>query len=132
MWPRSPLLIIALTFLFSLYYWLIILAEEKILREKFGNEFIEWTRRTSLLFPRFGNWRKPDLPFSLKTVLKREYTTLFAIIAIFTCLETGGDWFYSGKLQFDPVWMSIFFAGLCTYVILRILKKKGFLKVEGR
>lgn len=132
MWPRSLFLVIALVFLFSLYYWLIILAEEKILREKFGNEFSEWTRRTSLFFPRFGNWQKASLPFSLKTVLKREYTTLFAITAIFTCLKIGTDFFNLGRLQFDPVWMSIFLTGLCMYVILRTLKKKGVLKVEGR
>jgi protein-S-isoprenylcysteine O-methyltransferase Ste14 len=132
MFPRSLFLVIALVLLFSVYYWLIILAEEKILRENFGDTFVEWAHKTPLLFPRFGNWQKSALPFSLKTVLKREYTTFFAIIAIFTCLKIGEDFFYSGKLQFDPVWVSIFFTGLCSYVILRTLKKKGSLNVEGR
>ena len=132
MCPRSLFLVISLIFLFFLYYGLIILAEEKILREKFGNTFVEWAHRTPLLFPRFRNWQKAALPFSLKTVLKREYSTFFAIIAIFTCLEIGEDLFYSGKLQFDPVWVSIFLTGLCSYIILRTLKKKGFLDVEGR
>ncbi len=132
MYPRSPLLIAVLTPIFFIYYWLIILAEEKILRENFGDTFFEWARKTPLLFPRFKNWRKAALPFSLKTVLKREYTTLFAIIAIFTCMEIGGDLLYSGKLEFDPVWVSIFLTGLCAYIILRTLKKKGVLNVEGR
>lgn len=132
MFPRSLVLVIALILLFSLYYWLIILAEEKILREKFGNTFVEWAHRTPLLFPRFRNWQKAALPFSLKTVLKREHTTFFAIIAIFTCLEIGEDSFYPGKLEFDPVWVSIFLTGLCSYIILLTLKKKGFLDVEGR
>ncbi len=132
MFPRSLVLVIALILLFSLYYWLITLAEEKILREKFGNTFVEWARKTPLLFPRFGNWQKAALPFSLKTVLKREYTTFFAIIAIFTCLGIGEGWFYSGKLRLDPVWVSIFLTGLCAYIILRTLKKKGVLNVEGR
>jgi len=132
MWPRSLVLVIVLILLFSLYYWLIILAEEKILREKFGNTFDEWAHRTPLLFPRFRNWQKAALPFSLKTVLKREPSTFFAIIAIFTCLEIGGDFFYLGKLEFDPVWVSIFLTGLCSYIILRTLKKKGSLDVEGR
>jgi protein-S-isoprenylcysteine O-methyltransferase Ste14 len=132
MWPRSLFLVIALILIFYSYYWLIILAEEKILRENFGDTFVEWARKTPILFPRFGNWQKSALPFSLKTVLKRECTTFFAIVAIFTCLEIGADWLYSGKLQFDPVWVSIFFIGLCTYVILLTLKKKGSLDVEGR
>ena len=132
MFPRSLLLVIALIFLFSLYYWLIILAEEKVLHENFGNMFDEWACRTPLLFPRFRNWQKAALPFSLKTALKREHSTFFAIIATFTCLEIGEDLLYSGRLEFDPVWVSIFLTGLCTYVILLTLKKKGSLDVEGR
>ncbi len=132
MCPRFLFFAIAIILLFFLYYWLIIIAEEKVLYEKFGNTFVEWTQKTPPLFPRFGNWQKAALPFSLKTVLKREHTPFFAIIAVFTCLEIGGDLFYSGKLKLDPVWVSIFLTGLCIYVILRTLKKKGFLDVEGR
>jgi protein-S-isoprenylcysteine O-methyltransferase Ste14 len=130
--PRSLFLVIVLILLFFIYYGLIISAEEKILREKFGSTFVEWAHRTPLLFPRFRNWQKAALPFSLKTVLKREHSTFFAIIAAFTCMEIGEDLFYLDKLVFDPVWTSIFLTGLCTYVILLTLKKKGFLDVEGR
>ncbi|MDD5326316.1 MAG: isoprenylcysteine carboxylmethyltransferase family protein [Phycisphaerae bacterium] len=132
MFPHSLFLVIILTFLFFIYYKLIILAEEKVLREKFGSAFDEWAQKTPALFPRFRNWRKASLPFSLKAAIKREYSTFFAIIAAFTCLEIGEDFFRVGKLVFDPVWTTIFFAGLFTYVILRALKKKGFLNVEGR
>ncbi|MFA5238200.1 MAG: isoprenylcysteine carboxylmethyltransferase family protein [Phycisphaerae bacterium] len=132
MFPRSVFLVIVLALIFLVYYWLIILAEEKVLREKFGSEFDEWAQKTPALFPRFRNWQKTSLPFSLKAAIKREYSTFFAIIAIFTCLKIGEDFFHSGKLAFDPVWMSIFFAGLFAYVILRTLKKKGLLNVEGR
>jgi protein-S-isoprenylcysteine O-methyltransferase Ste14 len=130
--PHSWFFAITAIILFFLYYGLIILAEEKVLYEKFGNTFVEWTHKTPPLFPRFSNWQKAALPFSLKAVLKREHSTLFAIIAAFTCLEIGGDFFYSGKLEFDPVWVLIFLIGLCIYLILRTLKKKGLLEVEGR
>jgi len=132
MFPRSLFFVIALILLFFLYYERIILAEEKILYEKFGDTFVKWAKRTPILFPRFRNWKKAALPFSLKTVLKKEPSTLLAIVTAFTCLGIGGDFFYLGRLQFDPVWVWIFLTGLCTYVILRTLKKKGFLNVEGR
>jgi hypothetical protein len=119
-------------FLFFIYYGLIIMAEEKVLYEKFGSTFVEWSRKTPVLFPRFGNWQKSSLPFSAKAAIKREYSTFFAIIVAFTCLEIGEDFFYTGRLKFDPVWISIFLTGLCTYVILRTMKKKGLLEVEGR
>lgn len=130
--PHILFLVIVIILFLFLYYGLIILAEEKVLHEKFGKTFDEWAHRTPLLFPRFRNWKKTTLPFSLKTAIKREHSTFFAIIAAFTCLEIGGDLFYLGRLQFDPVWVSIFLTGLCSYVILRTLKKRGFLNVEGR
>jgi protein-S-isoprenylcysteine O-methyltransferase Ste14 len=132
MYPRFLFFAIAIIFLFLPYYGLIILAEEKVLREKFGKTFDEWAHITPPLFPRFRNWQKAALPFSLKAVLKREHSTFFAIIAVFTCMEVGGDLFYLDKLEFDPVWVSIFLTGLYTYVILLTLKKKGSLDVEER
>jgi protein-S-isoprenylcysteine O-methyltransferase Ste14 len=132
MCPRSFFLAIILIFIFFVYYGLIILAEEKVLYENFGNMFVEWSRKTPMLFPRFRNWQKASLPFLLKAAIKREHSTFFAVIAAFTCLEIGEDFLYLGKLEFDPVWVFIFLTGLCIYLILLTLKKKGFLDVEGR
>ena len=100
---RSYFFSLATILLFFLYYERIIFVEEEFLREKFGQTFIEWAEKTSMMLPSFKNWRKPSLPFSLKTILKREYTGFFVIIASFTCLEVIGDLFYEGKLQIIPI-----------------------------
>ena len=57
---------------------------------------------------------------------------MLTIIAAFTCLEVAGDLFYLHKWEFDWVWVSVFLAGLTIYVVLRTLKKRGLLDVEGR
>jgi hypothetical protein len=94
--------------------------------------FIEWAEKTPIVFPRFKNWRKPSLPFSLKTVLKREHTGFFVIIASFTCLEVIGDFFYEEKWQISWFYCLLFCFGLAVYIVLFILKKKHLLDVEGR
>lgn len=132
MFLRSLLFSLAVIFLFFLYYERIIFAEEKFLQERFSQDFLLWAGKTPLMFPRFRNWCKPVLPFSWKTALKREYSGLLVIAAAFTCLEIAGDLFYLGKWQFDWVWVTVFLAGLTIYVVLRTLKKRQLLNVEGR
>jgi protein-S-isoprenylcysteine O-methyltransferase Ste14 len=118
--------------LFFLYYERIIFVEEDFLRERFGQSFVEWAEKTPVFFPRFKNWQKSALPFSLKTVLKREYSAFFLVIALFTSLEVIGDFYYKGKWQISWFYALLFFFGLVVYITLRTLKKKGILDVEGR
>jgi len=69
---------------FWIYYERIVLAEEEFLRKKFGDTFLQWAEKTPVFFPNFKNWKKPNLPFSFKTVLRREFSTFFSIIASFS------------------------------------------------
>jgi hypothetical protein len=119
--------------IFWLYYERIIFAEEKFLEEKFGEQFVNWARQTPPFFPKWGNWVKPDLKFSVKTVLRREYSGFFAIIASFTGLELLQVRFSQGRWELSAVWLGIFGAGLAVYLSLRFLKKRTtWLQVEGR
>lgn len=113
---------------FFLLYERIIHAEEAFLVEKFGTAYTEWARKTPMFVPRFKLWRKPELPFSWKSVMAREYPGFFAIIASFTAIEIFGDRFYEGKWEFDPMWVVIFCAGLLVFVVLRTLKKTRIIR----
>ena len=119
--------------IFWLYYERIIFAEEEYLRRKFGNQFMRWAAETPCFFPRRLRWRKPALPFSFRTVLRREYSGFFAIVASYTFLETAEGLVVEGKAVLD--WrVTVFFAtGLAVYLVLRTLKKKTrVLHVQGR
>lgn len=119
--------------LFWLYYERIMLAEEAFLLETFGSDFLDWAGRTNAFFPTFRRWRKPELPFSVRSTLKREYHGFFGIVAAFTVLEVAGDWFVNKKLVFDPVWVVLFTVSASIYVVIRILAlKTRILEVEGR
>jgi protein-S-isoprenylcysteine O-methyltransferase Ste14 len=128
-WPVSVIVILV----FWIYYERIMFAEEEFLRGKFGKEYEKWTNKTPAFLPRLRNWIPNVLPFSLRNVLKREYSGFFAIIVSFTFLEIIGDIFAEGELELDPMWGALFLFGMITYLSLRTLKKKtGFLNVAGR
>ncbi len=109
---------------FWLYYERIMFAEEEFLREKFGKQFEAWAKRTPAFVPRFSLWNPPDLPFSIKKVLKKEYSGFFAIIVMFTSLEIFGDYFVKGVVELDLMWGIILCIGAFTYITLRTVKKK--------
>ena len=123
LWWVSALFILV----FWIYYERIMFAEEEFLHETFGEIFEAWASRTPAFFPRFKNWQHPESPFSLRKVLRKEYSGFFAIIASFTGLEIIGDLVVEGKLNLDLMWIILFSIGLITYMTLRTLKKASII-----
>ena len=118
---------------FWVYYERIIFAEEEFLRKEFEALFLEWAKETPAFFPKFRNWKKPNLSFSLKAVLRREYSTFFSIIASFTFLDIAAGLLAEGKLKVSLPLVTLFVVSLIIYLTLLILKKKTkILNVEGR
>ena len=109
---------------FTIFYERIIFREEAFLRQKFGDDFMEWAAATPAIMPRFKNWRPPSLPFSFKSALNREYGTFFAIITTFTVLELLAGLFHSRQLTLDAVWVKLFIFSGVLYLTIRYLKKK--------
>ena len=121
-------------FLFWVYYERIAFAEEEFLRNKFGDAYLDWATKTPAFIPRLKDWNKPDLTFSFRKVLKREYSGFFAIIASFTCLHIITEIFrHTRNPQIGIGWVVLFAVGLIAYLTLRTLKKKTtLLDVPGR
>lgn len=119
--------------IFWLYYERVMFAEEEFLRKKFGDTYVEWAKKTPAFFPTFKNWQRPQLPFSFRTVVKREYLDFFGVIAAFTLLEFVGDVVVEGRFTLDWMWLIIFTVGLIIFLTLRIVRKKTrILNIEGR
>jgi len=130
---QSPLTLALLAMFFWIYYERIILREEEFLREKFGDEYLRWTERTPVIFPRFSNWEKTSFPFSARTVLRREYSGFFCVIAVMTLFQAIGDWTVKKEFVIDTGWAVIFSLSLIVYLTLRTLKKKTrILHAPGR
>jgi protein-S-isoprenylcysteine O-methyltransferase Ste14 len=123
-------LLIAL--IFWVYYEKIMYAEEVFLEEKFGEQFLAWAEKTPLFIPRFSLWRAPEMEFSLRSALKREYASFFAMIAIFTGLKVLSSLWVEKTFVLDPMWALIFLVSLSFYLAVRFLKKKTRLLDDDR
>jgi len=135
---------LSFTLIFMLFYWMyyerIMFTEEQFLRNKFGSTYIEWSNKTPAILPRFKNYQSPNLEFSFKNILKREYPSLFGITIMFIFydilliinnesnrLQNG----FTGLLYFHH--LVIFIIAFLFYIITRIIVKfTKLLHVEGR
>jgi protein-S-isoprenylcysteine O-methyltransferase Ste14 len=120
-------------FAYWMYYERIMMAEEAFLHRKFGVEFELWAAKTRAVFPKLRNWQRPNLSFSILTVMRREHATFFAIVAVMTLLELIAHLLVEHRFHFELGWMLIFFPSLAIYLGLRTMKNHTrWLHVEGR
>ncbi|MDR0870835.1 MAG: hypothetical protein LBN39_08595, partial [Planctomycetaceae bacterium] len=118
---------------FFLYYERIIFTEEEFLAKKFGDAYQNWSAKTPLLFPLRWRWVKPELPFSWKTVLRREYHGLLELIVSMTAVEFITDFIVQQRVVFDLFWIVLCTAGVVFYLTIRAAAKwTTLLIVEGR
>ncbi|MBL0104038.1 MAG: hypothetical protein IPP51_09980 [Bacteroidetes bacterium] len=75
---------ISFTIIVSLMYWLyyerIMFAEERFLERKFGQSYLDWAKSIPAFIPRFSSFKKSTIPFSMKSVLRREYSGVLATV----------------------------------------------------
>lgn len=120
---------------FWLYYERIIYTEEVFLSQKFGKDYEEWAKSTPCFIPSFKNFVKSDMTFSTKSMIKREYHSLFGLasslfIIHYIIIAITLDF----KMLTPNYILSAFFI-ICfiIYVICRILvKKTNILFTEDR
>lgn len=130
---HSGWFVVVYTLAFALFYERIIFTEEAFLRASFGDAYLAWAGRTPTFFPRFSGWQKPELPFSMKSILRREHHGLLELVAIFFVLKVATDLVVERRLLAEPAWIVFLAAGVLTWGTLRFLKKRTrVLDVEGR
>lgn len=123
---------------FAMYYERIIIAEETFLHQKFGEAYDAWMARTPAFFPYPRLWRRPELPFSLRNVLRREYHGFFLIVVLHTVIEMATDILgekesFEKFVEEDIGWFYFLGFGVLVYLILRILHKfTRVLHIPGR
>lgn len=121
------------TLFFWVYYERIMVAEERYLEGKFGDRFRRWAVSTPAFIPRFSQWRRPSLPFSVRSVLRREYTGLMVVVLLHSAIEVTEHIWMEGRPKFGPDWTITLVAATAVYLTLRMLKKRTeLLNVAGR
>lgn len=119
--------------IFILYYERIIFAEEMFLRRKFGDAYVEWAARTPAFFPRISQWRRPELPLSFRTMIRREYQGFYGFVLSLFVLEQAVELYMGHGWHIDALWVWIMSFSTCFYLVTRFLHKKtNLFHVDGR
>ncbi len=127
---------IVCSLLFWLYYERIMFAEEFFLRNKFGQQYLNWSAKVPAFVPNVFQWKKSGVEFSLKNVLKREYNGFFAIFISFALLDVMKNYMFTQSFStdvLDDFWKYALIISFVIFITLRSLKKyTKVLDVEGR
>jgi protein-S-isoprenylcysteine O-methyltransferase Ste14 len=128
LWPALVCLLA-----FWLYYERIMSAEEAFLRMRFGAQFDAWARVTPAFVPTLRRWRAPDLPFSLRNVLRREYNNVFSVVLAMFLLDSASESAAQGRFALGHWWSLALAIGFIAWLVLRTLKRHTeLLRVAGR
>ena len=100
---QNLLLALAFALFLALYYERIILAEEAFLLDRFGAPYQAWAADVPAFLPRLHGWKRPALPFSLRSVLRREPPSWLAAAAGFAAVDAAAD-FFDGEPLVELSW----------------------------
>lgn len=120
LYSQDFLLALALALFLVLYDERIILATEPFLLDRFGSDYRTWVAKLPVFVPRLRGWRRPALPFSVRSVLRREYPIWLLTILASVVVDFAADYFESGY-AYD--WNLIIALCLAGYMILHLLNR---------
>ena len=130
---RSVGAVIVFGLIYWLYYERIMFAEEQFLRRKFGDIYDKWSENVGSFIPHSFKFIRPNLPFSVKNVLKREYNSFVNIFVIFIILDLFRNYFLSERIYLTEMWIWLFVGGGVIWLAVRTIHKSTkWLEVEGR
>ncbi len=122
MYSYNIYFVIIVSLLFWLYYERIMFAEERFLERKFGESYVSWSMKVPAFWPSMKNKVSSEIPFSMKTILRREYSGISATIIGFLFVDFLRDWFVAGEVQWKMNHLIVLIVALGISLVLRSLK----------
>jgi protein-S-isoprenylcysteine O-methyltransferase Ste14 len=125
--------VIIVSLLFWIYYERIMFAEERFLERKFGDAYLNWSLKAPAFIPKFLQFKKSNLPFSLKSVLRREYSGVLATVIGFVYVELMINGIHYNEWRISRTSMYVLITTAVVVLILRTIKHSThLLDEEGR
>ena len=129
----NPYFIVIVSLLYWIYYERIIYAEERFLERKFGEEYVTWASGLPVFLPNLKLYKPSIIPFSLKTVLRREYSGVLATVIGFVFVEVIRHYFSVGEWFINLSFLYMLLGVSVAAFLLRTLKHHtALLSEEGR
>lgn len=115
--------IVLTSLFFWIYYERIMFAEERFLEKKFGQEYVDWSMKVPPFWPSRKNHIKNEIPFSIKTIMRREYSGVTATILGFLFVDICRHFFLLGtNFKWTLSFTIITISALLISLIFRSLK----------
>ncbi len=125
--------VIIVSLAFWLYYERIMFAEERFLEKKFGDDYLNWSLIVPAFIPSFKHYIPNEVPFSWKSILRREYSGLLATVLSFAFIDHLRNWFMNQDVSWNRNSTFVLGAALIITLLLRTLKHNtGLLKEKDR
>lgn len=124
---------IIISLAFWIYYERIMFAEERFLERQFGEEYLKWSLQAPAFIPDFSLWKKSDTPFSIISILRREYSGWLATAICFGLIELLRNYFEIGKLYLSKTeWIAILLVAIIALILRTLKHHTKLLHEEGR
>ena len=108
-------------------------AEERFLERKFGEDYLIWASSLPAFFPNLKLYKSSIIPFSFKSVLRREYSGVLATVIGFVFVELIRGYFSNGEWFISQSYLYLLFIVSFIALFLRTLKHHTeLLSEEGR
>ena len=124
-------LFIIISLVYWLYYERIMFAEERFLEREFGDTYREWSLRVPAFLPAFRKFEKSDIPFSMRTVLRREYSGFCALTLGFAAIDYIRAYILSSEYGTPDTWLrpSLFILLIVIIITLTLRTLKHHSKI---
>ena len=96
--------------------------EERFLERKFGDAYMNWAATIPAFFPSFKNYKTNVVSFSIKSILRREYSGVLATVIGFTFIDDLRMYFTTGDFELDTIWHRVLAITILVALVLRSLK----------
>jgi protein-S-isoprenylcysteine O-methyltransferase Ste14 len=114
--------VIIVSLLFWIYYERIMFAEERFLERKFGESYVNWSMGVPAFWPSRKNYVPGNISFSMKTIMRREYTGISATMLGFIFVAYVREWFMTKEIPTSLNYLYWLIGALLISLIFRTLK----------
>ena len=122
--------VIIVSLLYYLYYERIMFAEERFLERKFNQQYLDWASNLSAFIPKLSQFKKSHIPFSMISVMRREYSGVLATVIGFVFVELVRNFFQHNEILVSKMSLYILVITFVISLILKTLKKSTSLLDE--
>ena len=116
--------IIIVSLLYYLYYERIMFAEERFLERKFGQDYLDWASNLPAFVPKLSQFKKSHIPFSIISVMRREYSGVLASVIGFLFVEFIRNFFQEKDILIPKTGWYILAITVILSLTLRTFKRR--------